>query len=222
MTLRLMGKKRGMTRRYDEKGNLIPCTVIEVSENIIVQLIREEKCGYNALQLGHDPIIVRDPRTIQNRLSRPLIGVFKKAGVPPHRHLFEMHVDSVENYAVGDTIGVSAFKDIPYIDVTGTSKGKGYQGTMKRYNFRGGPAAHGSGFHRHSGSTGMRSTPGRCFPGRKMAGRMGGERTTVLSLKVIEVNLEHNAVIVEGAVPGHNNASVWISPAVKRPIAASR
>jgi len=216
MTLKLMGRKRGMTQRFDDSGNMVVCTVIHAEPNVVTQIKNKETDGYNALQLGFDLITVKDERTLAKRVSKPLLGHFKKAAVKPRRHLSESRVEKVEEYAVGQEIGVSHFSADTYIDVTGVSKGKGYQGVIKRHNFRGGPAAHGSGFHRHGGSTGMRSTPGRTLPGQKKAGHMGSEQVTVQNLRVLHVDVEENLMIVEGSIPGPQGGVVWIAPALKK------
>ena len=214
--LKLMGKKRGMTQRFDEKGNVVTCTVIYAEPNVITQIKRKESDGYNALQLGYEKIVTKDPRTVQKRVSNQLLGHFKKASVEPRRYLSESRVESVEDFSVGQEVGVQLFNEVAYIDVIGTSKGKGFQGVIKRHNFRGGPAAHGSGFHRHGGSTGMRSTPGRCLPGTKKAGRMGNERVTIQNLRVLMVDEARNLLIVAGAVPGARGSLVQIAPAMKK------
>lgn len=216
MALKMMGKKQGMTQQFDAAGNVVVCTVIHVEPNIVTQIKRKETDGYNALQLGLEKLVTVDPRTIQNRVSKPLLGHFQKSGVEPYRHLAEARVDDVEAYALGQTLDVSAFEGITHVDVSGTSKGKGFQGVMKRYNFAGGPAAHGSGFHRHGGSTGMRSTPGRNLPGTKKAGRMGNERVSVQNLRVIGLDAKRNLIIVEGAVPGPNGGVLFFAPAKKK------
>lgn len=216
MTVRLMGKKRGITQRFDDKGNVVVCTIIHAEPSVITQIKRKETDGYNALQLGFDKITTKDPRTVQKRVSNQLLGHFKKAEVDPRRHLSETRVANIEEYAVGQELGVALFQDVGYVDISGTSKGKGYQGVMKRHGFAGGPAAHGSGFHRHGGSTGMRSTPGRCLPGTKKAGRMGAEHVTVQNLQLIGVDAERNLLIVKGAIPGPRGGLVTVSPAVKK------
>lgn len=213
--LKLMGKKRGMIQLFDEKGQSQACTVIEVQPNVITQIKTVDTDGYDAIQIGFEAIETKDPRTVSKRMSKPLLGHFKKANAKPCRHLCESLLESTEGYALGDAIGLEKFKDIPFIDATATSKGKGYQGVMKRHNFAGGPAAHGSGFHRHAGSTGQRSSPGRCLPGTKMAGQMGNEKVTVQSLRVVLLDLEENVIVVEGSVPGPKNGLVTISSAVK-------
>lgn len=218
-TVRLMGKKRGMTQLFDEKGQVIPCTVIEIEPNVVTQIKTKENDGYSAVQVGFEKIETKDPRTIDRRVSKPLRGHFKKGSIDPRRYLAEFRVDNSDEYSVGQELGLDLLQDISHIDATAISKGKGYQGVIKRHNFAGGPAAHGSGFHRHGGSTGMRSTPGRCLPGQKMAGHMGTEWTTVQSLRVVSFDPAENILVVEGAVPGARNCLVYISPAVKRRLA---
>lgn len=213
-SLKLMGKKRGMVQLFDDQGNAVPCTVIEAEPNIITQIKTEETDGYNAIQIGFDEIITKDPRTIANRVSKPLIGHYKKSGVAPRRFLTEIRLDKVEGYELGQALTVELFTDIPFVDATAISKGKGYQGVIKRHNFSGGPAAHGSGFHRHAGSTGMRSSPGRGLPGGKKAGHMGSEKKTVQNLQVIKV--QDNLIVVKGQVPGPINGLVFLTSAKKK------
>jgi len=213
MSLKLMGKKRGMARLFDEKGNAIVCTVIEAHPNVITQVKTKETDGYQAVQLGAQPVSASKIR----RVRKPNKGHFAKAKVEPHRHLSESRIGEGEEYAVGQTIGLDYFAETAFVDVTGVSKGKGYQGVMKRHNFAGGPGAHGSGFHRHAGSTGMRSTPGRCLPGTKMAGRMGGERVTTEMLRVLKIDLEKGVILVKGAVPGSRGGLVYVRKAMKLP-----
>lgn len=216
MALKLLGKKRGMTQRFDKTGNVVVCTIIHAEPNVITQIKRKESDGYNALQMAYGKIVTKDPRTVEKRVTKQMLGHYKKAGVEPRRHLAESRLESVEEYEVGQEVGVSAFDEIPFVDVCGTSKGKGFQGVIKRHNFGGGPAAHGSGFHRHGGSTGMRSTPGRGLPGQKKAGQMGNEQKTVQNLRVVGVDTNRNIIIVEGAIPGPRGGVVTIAPATKK------
>lgn len=216
MALRFMGKKRGMTQLFDEKGNAIVCTVIEAEPNVVVQVKTKEIDGYDAIQLGFDEVQTEDPRTVESRVTKPLRGHFAKAGIAPRRYLAESRVENVEQYKAGDAVTLESFTDVGFVDVMSISKGKGYQGVMKLYNYAGGPAAHGSGFHRHAGSTGMRSTPGRCFPGGKRASHMGSDRKTVQNLEVVKVSVEDNVILVKGQVPGSRNSLVYISAAVKK------
>jgi large subunit ribosomal protein L3 len=219
MALKLMGKKRGMIQLFDKKGNVIVGTVIEAEPNIVTQIKTKATDGYDAIQLGFDKVKVKDKRTIEKRVTKPLRGHFQKAGVEPCRHLAESCVENVTDYTVGQEINVSVFAETTYLDATAMSKGKGYQGVIKLHNFAGGPAAHGSGFHRHAGSTGMRTTPGRCFPNGPRASHMGYERITVQNLEVVQVNTESNVIIVKGQVPGPRNGLVYLMPAVKKRVA---
>lgn len=212
MSLNLLGKKKGMTRIFDENGNIVVCTVIHAEPNVVVQIKEEEKDGYKALQIGGFKV----PESKKRNVSKPLVGHFAKAKVEPRRRLLESRIDNTEGYELGQEIGLDYFADCCYVDVTGTSKGKGYQGVMKRHGFAGGPAAHGSGFHRHAGSTGMRSTPGRCLPGRKMAGQMGNERVASMNLKVVKIDSEKQVILVKGAVPGARNSLVYIRKSIKK------
>ncbi|MEZ5315443.1 MAG: 50S ribosomal protein L3 [Chlamydiales bacterium] len=215
MGLKLMGKKHRMVQRFDETGSIVVCTIIHVEPNVVTQIKSIESDGYNAIQLGFDKIVIKDPRTMEKRITKPLIGHFKKSNVDPRRYLAESRID-IDGYSVGQLIGVSFFDEVSYVDITGISKGKGYQGVMKKYHFAGGPAAHGSGFHRHGGSTGMRSTPGRTLPGQKKAGQMGCEQVTVQNLRLVCIDEKQDFLLVEGAVPGHLGGLVSISPACKK------
>ncbi len=214
--VKLMGKKRGMIQLFDDKGRVVPCTVIEVEPNVVTQVKTEETDGYNAIQLGFEEIKTKDPRTVERRVSKPLLGHFKKSSVTPRRYLLESRLDNVGDYAVGQVVGLEALQEVEFVDAIAVSKGKGYQGVIKRHNFAGGPASHGSGFHRHGGSTGMRSTPGRCLPRQKMAGHMGSEQKTIQNLRVVSVDAAENIIVVEGSVPGARDGLVFISPAIKR------
>lgn len=212
MTLKLMGKKRGMTRIFDESGNHVVCTVISAEPNVITQVKRKDKEGYEALQLSAFKV---KPSKVRN-VTKPLKGHFAKAGVEPRDVISESRVMSAEEFQVGQEVGVDYFAEVPYVDIQGVSKGKGHQGVIKRHNFAGGPASHGSGFHRHGGSTGMRSSPGRCLPGQKKSGRMGGENVTTQSLRVVKVDVEKQVILIEGAVPGARGGLVYVAKAKKR------
>lgn len=216
MALKLMGKKRGMTQIFDEAGNVVTCTVIHAEPNIITQIKSKEADGYNALQLGFEKIVVNDPRTMDQRVTKPLLGHFRKANIEPRRFLSETRVENLDGYNVGQELNVTLFTEVSHVDVSGVSKGKGFQGVIKRYGFSGGPASHGSGFHRHGGSTGMRTSPGRTLPGIKKAGRMGADHVTVQNLKVIRVDAERHLLLVEGAVPGPVGGLVLFAPARKK------
>jgi large subunit ribosomal protein L3 len=210
MTLKIIGKKKGMTRLFDENGNHVVCTVIAAESNVVTHVKRKETDGYEAVQLS-----AFKARSRKN-VSKPLQGHFAKAGIEPNQHLIESRIEDVDNFQMGQSIDVGYFNDVTHVDVQGVSKGKGYQGVMKRHHFAGGPASHGSGFHRHAGSTGMRSTPGRCLPGVKKAGRMGNDVVTVQNLRVVRVDEERRVIIVEGAVPGPLNGLVYLTKAKKK------
>lgn len=217
LKLKLMGKKRGMTQLFDEKGNVVVCTVIEMEPNVVTQIKTEKTDGYNAVQTGFEKITGKDPRTIERRTTKPLLGHYKKGGNAPRRHLQETRLEDVSEFTLGQEIGVTHFNEIAYVDATATSIGKGYQGAMKLHNFKGMPASHGAKKnHRSLGSTGNRSTPGRCFPGGKRASQMGNKQVTVQSLEVVRVIPEENLLVVKGALPGARNGLVSIRKAVKK------
>lgn len=213
--LKLMGKKIGMTTIFDDNGSMVPCTVIQLEPNVVMQLKTEETDGYDAIKLAHEKIVCKNEKKIQTKIGKPQLGDFKKRDLEPRRRLKESRV-SAADYSVGQEIGVEFFEGEDYIDIQAQSKGKGYQGLMKLHNFKGGPAAHGSGFHRHAGSTGMRSTPGRCFPGSPRASRMGGNMHTYQGSKVIEIKKDKKLILVKGSVPGAKNGLVVLSKALKK------
>lgn len=205
----LLGTKLGMTQLWDDAGRVVPVTVVQVDTNVVTQVRTEEKDGYLAVQLAFGAI---DPR----RVTKPLTGHFEKAGVTPRRHVAEIRTTNAAAYTAGQEITAEAFTAGQMVDVTGTSKGKGFAGVMKRHGFHGVSASHGSHRnHRKPGSIGSSSTPSRVFKGLKMAGRMGGERTTVLNLAVHAVDAEKGLVLIKGAIPGPKGAIVVIRSAVK-------
>ena len=206
--LGLLGKKLGMTQVFDERGILTPVTVIEIVENTILNNRTEEKDGYTAAVLGAF-------EQKESRLSKPVLGQFKKSGSSPKRIVQEVRDPAFEGEP-GTSLGIDLFEGIRFVDVIGDSKGKGYQGVMKRHGFKGGRATHGSKFHRGLGSTGMAATPSRVLKGKKMPGRMGNERVTVQNLLVVKIDPEKNALLVKGAVPGPKNGVVFVRKAKKR------
>lgn len=211
MTLRLMGRKKGMTRLFNEKGESVVCTVIQAEPHVVVQIKNTQKDESNAVQLG----TLKVPLSKVKNVTKPQKGHFAKAQVEPRLKLLECRTNDKETFTVGQEIGLEYFADTRYVDVTGTSKGKGFQGVIKRHGFRGGPASHGSSFHRAHGSTGMRSTPGRCLPGVKMAGHMGNESVTVEKLQVMKVDPEKQVIFVKGAIPGSRGGLVTIRKSIK-------
>ncbi len=200
----LIGKKVGMTSIFDENGKNLPCTVIQAGPCVVTQVRTEEVDGYSALQLGFDD-------KAEKRASKSELGHSKKAGTSPKKKVVEFR-DFEGEYKLGDAIGVDLFVEGEFVDVVGTSKGKGFQGVVKRHGFGGvGQATHGQHNRlRAPGSIGAGSDPSRVFKGMRMAGRMGGERVTVQNLKVLKVVPEKNLIVVKGCVPGHNNAYITI------------
>ena len=192
----MLGKKLGMTQIYLDDGTAVPVTVVQAGPCLVVQRKTVERDGYDAVQLGL--VEERPPR----RVAKPLAGHFRKAGVAGLRRLAEFGLDPGDEPQPGDQVKASIFSPDEYVDVAGTSKGKGYQGVVKRHGFRGGRATHGSMFHRAPGSIGASAFPSRVFPGTRLGGRMGGERVTAKNLKVVKVDEEANLLYLRGAVPG--------------------
>ncbi|MFP4483806.1 MAG: 50S ribosomal protein L3 [Spirochaetaceae bacterium] len=204
----LIGQKVGMTQVFDESGVLTPVTVIKVMPNVVVNQRTKERDGYEAVVLGAD-------ETKPSRLTKPVLGQFEKAAVAPQKVVMEFR-DFDHECAVGDSLSVELLQDVGFVDVAGTTKGKGYQGVMKRHGFRGGRKTHGSKFHRANGSTGMAASPSKTIKGTKMAGRMGHDRRKVQNLRVVRVDPEKNAILVRGAVPGVRNGYLVVSSARKK------
>lgn len=199
----IYGYKLGMTQIFDENDRLLPVTVIQAEPNTICQVKTAETDGYEAVQLGFGAIRAK-------HVNKPMGGHFEKLGVEPVKHLREVRVDSAAEYNIGDTVTVSNFADAKKVDVTGTSKGKGFAGVMRRYNFAGGPGGHGAHFHRAPGSVGQCATPSRVFKGLRLPGHMGCDTVTVKNLEVVRVDAEQNLIVVKGAVPGGKNATVRV------------
>ena len=205
----LIGKKLGMTSVYDEDGVAVPVTVIEAGPCVVVQRKDNDKDGYAAVQLGFE-----DQK--EQRLNKPDLGHFKKAGVDAKRVLKEFRIQETTEVAVGDVIDANAFSEVNFVDIIATGKGRGFQGVVKRYNFGGGRASHGGGWLRRPGSIGMCETPARVFKGKKMPGHMGSKRVTTQNLKVVQVRPEENIILVKGSVPGANGGIVTIKEALKK------
>ncbi|MGL5948343.1 MAG: 50S ribosomal protein L3 [Aeromonas sp.] len=209
MTIGLVGRKVGMTRIFTEDGVSIPVTVIEVEANRVTQVKSVETDGYNAIQ-------VTTGSKKASRVTKPEAGHFAKAGVEAGRGLWEFRLNNGETFTVGSELKVDLLADVKMVDVTGTSKGKGFAGTVKRWNFRTQDMTHGNSLsHRVPGSIGQNQTPGRVFKGKKMAGHMGAERVTTQNLELVRVDAERNLLLIKGAVPGATNGNVIVKPAVK-------
>ncbi|MBD3653017.1 MULTISPECIES: 50S ribosomal protein L3 [Kangiella] len=209
MAIGIVGIKRGMTRVFTEDGVSIPVTVVEADPNRIAQLKTTDVDGYEAVQ------ITTGSRKA-NRITKAEAGHYKKAGVEAGRGLWEFRVNSLDGFEVGGEVKVDIFEAGQKVDVTGTSKGKGYAGAIKRWNFRGQDSTHGNSLsHRAPGSIGQNQTPGRVFKGKKMSGHMGAERVTVQTLEVVRVDAERNLLLIKGAVPGATGGDVIVRPAEK-------
>lgn len=202
----LIGKKIGMTQLFDESGEVTPVTVIAAGPCPIVQVKTPEKEGYAAVQIGF--IDAKESRT-----TSPAAGHFKRAGVKPQRILREMRVEDAGEYEVGGAIDVTAFADVKKVHVTGTSKGRGFAGTVKRHHFQIGRRTHGNKSHREPGAVGNCATPSRIFKGKRMPGRMGGVTRTTKNLSVVQIDAENNLIYIKGAVPGANNGVVLVRSA---------
>ena len=202
----ILGRKLGMTQVWSDEDEIIPVTVIEAGPCVVSQVKTKETDGYEAIQMGFG--------TIKDKhVNKPMAGHFAKAGVAPMRYLREVRVDDASAHETGEVITIDSFDGIEKVNVTGTSKGKGFAGVMKRHGFGGGPGGHGSHFHRAPGSIGQCASPSRVLKGVRMAGHMGDERVTVRNLKVVRIDAEHNVILVKGAVPGGNNGLVMIREA---------
>ncbi|RKZ20013.1 50S ribosomal protein L3 [bacterium] len=197
----LVGKKIGMTQVFREDGTVVPVTLIKAGPNFVVYRRTKEKDGYEAVALGFEEA---------KRANRPMMGIFKKAGLPPLKKIVEFRVDDSSQFEPGQRIDVDILKEGEKVDVTGWEKGRGFQGVVKRHGFAGGPRSHGSKFHRIPGSVGATTDPGRVWKGKKLPGRMGNERVTIKNLEVVKVDREQGIVAVKGGVPGARNSWVII------------
>jgi large subunit ribosomal protein L3 len=212
----LIGRKVGMTQVFGEDGSHLPVTVIQAGPCTVLAVRTRQSHGYDAIQLGFEP---------KKKVAKPVAGQFKKLGVDPMRVVREIRLEKSEmlqGYQVGQTVTAELFKPGELVDVVGVTKGKGFQGGVKRHGWSGGDATHGSMFHRAPGSIGASSDPSRVWPGHRMPGRMGGERNTILNLPVVRVMAEQNLVLVRGAVPGANGSLVMIRKSVKTTRAQQR
>jgi len=212
MRIGLICKKIGMSRIFMENGEVIPVTILEAKDNYVVQIKKEkEKDAYSAVQIGYQEVK-------ENKIKKAQIGKLKKNNLPPLKILKELRMKDdkeVENFNIGQKLSVEVFKEGDFVDITGKTIGKGFQGVMKRHGFGGGPSTHGSMSHRRPGSIGG-TTPARVLKGKKMAGHMGAERVTIQNLKIIKVIPDKNLILVKGAVPGHKNGYLIIRKALKK------
>ena len=205
----ILGTKLGMTQVFDEDNRVVPVTVVEAGPCVVTQIRTEEKDGYSAIQIAYGDI---DPR----KVNKPQSGHFAKAGVTPRRYVTEIRMDDVSDYEVGQDVTVELFGDVKFVDVTGTTRGHGFAGAMKRHVFAGQGAAHGNqAAHRRVGGIGACATPGRVFKGTRMAGRMGNNRVTTQNLKLFKVDADSNLLLIKGAVPGIRGGLVTVKTAVK-------
>ncbi len=205
----VLGEKLGMTQVFGEGNRIVPVTVVQAGPCVVTQVRTPDKDGYSAVQLAYGAI---DPR----KVTKPLAGHYRGAGVPPRRHLVEIRTPAAAEYTLGQELTAEVFAAGAKVDVVGTSKGKGYAGVMKRHNFKGLGAGHGTQRkHRSPGSIGACATPSRVFKGTRMAGRLGGERTTTLNLLVHAVDAERGLLLIRGAIPGPNGGLVLVRTAVK-------
>ena len=204
----IYGKKLGMTQIFDENGLVIPVTVVEVEPCVVVKKKTVETDGYNAIQIATGEVK-------EKNMNKPLKGIFDKAGIAYKKYIKELRVDNVDDYNVGDEIKADIFAAGELVDVQGVSKGKGFQGVIKRHGQSRGPMGHGSMYHRRPGSMGSTSTPGRVFKGKRLPGHMGANTITIQNLEVVAVDLDKNVILVKGSVPGVNGAILKIRQSVK-------
>jgi large subunit ribosomal protein L3 len=201
----ILGTKLGMTQIFDDEGNAIPVTVIEAGPCVVTQVKTAQTDGYTAVQVGYGS-------ASEKALTKPELGHLQKANSEPVRHLKEYRVEKPEEFELGQSITAEQFEAGQLVDITGTSIGKGFAGNQKRHNFRRGPMSHGSKNHRLPGSIGPGTTPGRVYPGKKMAGRLGGKRVTTRKLQVVKVDAENNLIVIKGTVPGKPGMLLSIAP----------
>ncbi len=205
----LVGKKIGMTQMFDEEGAMVPVTVIDVTSNVITQIKTAETDGYNAIQIGYGDVK-------ENALNKPKKGHLDKAGITPKRALREFRVKDAEEFTIGQELKADLFEVGEKVDVSGITKGKGFQGSIKRYRQAMGPASHGSRYHRGPGAMAAAASPGKVFKGKKLPGQMGNTKTTIKNLEVIKTDTEKNLLIVKGAVPGPRKGLVTIKGSIKQ------
>lgn len=205
MSLGLLGNKIGMTQIFDQLGNIIPVTVIKVGPCVITQIKTILQDGYDAIQIGYGIVPV-------NALTQPQLGHLQKSTIQPLKYLKEFHVTNPETFKIGQVINLECFEPGQFVNITGKTSGKGFSGLQKRHNFHRGPMTHGSKNHRAPGSIGMGTTPGRVLPGKRMAGQLGNKNSTVKKLKIIQVNVNENILVIKGSVPGKIGNLLSIKP----------
>lgn len=210
----LIGRKMGMTRLFID-GVSVPVTIIQAGPCVVVQKKTEETDGYKAIQVGFEEIR-------EKKANKPIQGHYKKAGIKPHRILREFRVDDPGQYEVGQSMTVDVFEEGQKLDLIGTTKGRGFTGAMKRWNFRGGERTHGSKFHRELGSIGQHSYPARIFPGKKMAGQYGNERVTLHNVQIVKIDPENHLIAVKGSVPGALKSLVVLRKQARVPLKKQR
>ena len=204
----IIGKKLGMTQIFDEKGNVVPVTVIEAGPCVVAQVKTVETDGYNSIQLGYGEVKAK-------HINKPEAGHFAKSKLDNKKHLREFRLEDISNFKVGDEVKADVFAKGEKVDIQGTSKGKGFQGVIKRHGQHRGPMGHGSMYHRRPGSMGPCATPGRVFKGKKLPGHMGSVTVTIQNLDVVAVDMDKNVILVKGSVPGAKGAILKIKSAVK-------
>ena len=205
MSLGLLGNKIGMTQIFDQLGNIVPVTVIKVGPCVITQIKTILQDGYDAIQIGYGIVPV-------NALTQPQLGHLQKSTIQPLKYLKEFHVTNPETFKIGQVINLECFEPGQFVNITGKTSGKGFSGLQKRHNFNRGPMTHGSKNHRAPGSIGMGTTPGRVLPGKRMAGQLGSKNSTVKKLKIIQVNVTENILVIKGSVPGKIGNLLSIKP----------
>ncbi|NEN94945.1 MAG: 50S ribosomal protein L3 [Moorea sp. SIO3I7] len=208
MSVGILGTKLGMTQVFDDEGRAIPVTIVQAGPCTVTQIKTNQTDGYNAIQIGYDQV---KPKAI----TKPEIGHLAKSSAPPLRHLREYRVDDSSKFELGQPVNTDMFSIGQIVDVSGKTIGRGFAGYQKRHNFRRGPMAHGSKNHRLPGSTGAGTTPGRTYPGKKMAGRYGGTKVTIRKLELVKIDAERNLLLIKGAVPGKPGTLLSIAPTNK-------
>ncbi|MEB3164578.1 MAG: 50S ribosomal protein L3 [Prochlorothrix sp.] len=205
MSVGILGTKLGMTQIFDEDGKAVPITVVQAGPCTVTQVKTKATDGYEAIQVGYQ-------ETREKLLTKPALGHLQKSGAPPLKHLKEYRLSEAASYALGQQLTVEQFEAGQLVNVSGTSIGRGFAGYQKRHNFARGPMSHGSKNHRLPGSTGAGTTPGRIYPGKRMAGQLGNKKVTIRKLQVVKVDLENNLLLIKGAVPGKPGALLNIAP----------